>query len=151
MNKLSSIVVTVVLVACGGKQGAPASGGGGGAAAGGGDGAAVCAEFSEKLKGLGTITQGDPANHEGREGDWSCRASVQAANGFTCHLAMYATPELAAASNDRLANSFWVVPQSDGKTSYNKAGTKAVVWCGGGAASEAAEVEPAARAVADAS
>jgi len=150
MNKLSSIVVTMVLVACGGKQGAPASGGSA-AGSGGGGGAAVCADFSEKLKGLGTITQGDPANHEGREGDWSCRATVQAANGFTCHLAMYPSAELAAASNDRLANSFWVVPQSDGKTSYNKAGTKAVLWCGGGSSEEAPGVESAGRAVADAS
>lgn len=149
MKHLNQIIVALALVGCGGTKGAPASGGTAASGGGGDAGNATCAQFAEQLKSLGTITAGDPANHEGREGDWKCRSTVQHASGYTCHLAVYATPELAAESNDRLANSFWVIPQSDGKTSYNKAGTKAVLWCGAGQV--VPEVETAGRAVADAS
>jgi hypothetical protein len=147
------VLATLLLAACGAKQPAATTPTAGGTPVGPAAPAAdtsTCQKFVADMTAHGETSMVDTTTKPAlREAHASCQATVKNASGFTCHLATFDTPELAAAAADDVGKTFWVVPQSDGKTSYNKPGTKGVLWCGGGQVIEA--LEAAGRAIADAS
>lgn len=152
MNIRRTVLVSLLLAACGGTK-APATTTPLGAtpvgpAAPAGD-TAACTKFVADMAAHGETKMVDTTTKPAlREAHATCQATVKNASGFTCHMATFETPAFAAQAADDVGKTFWVVPQSDGKTSYNKAGTKGVLWCGGGQVIEA--LEAAGRAIADA-
>ena len=147
MMRIGGIVIAMMMAACSPKGGTTGTTTPTTAAS---STTAHCSKYVESMNGQGETKMVDRTSKPAlAEAKAHCQATVKASSGFTCHFASFETPDAAASAAADVANTFWVVPQSDGKTSYNKAGTTGVVWGGGGEVIPA--IEAAARAVADGS